>query len=86
MIGGRLLSAYELSYTQAITNETTIYLDTEKANSKTITISGYEAYLYSEESVMYAMWLYDGYYFELTCYGDFGEDDMINLIQSISHK
>ena len=75
-----------IHYTQAVTDETTIYLDAEKANSKTISVSGYEVHLYLQESVIYGMWTCDGYYFEIVCYGDFSEDDVIELIQSVSTK
>lgn len=75
-----------IHYTQAVTDETTIYLDTEKADSKTITVSEYEVHLYTQEGVLYAMWTSNGYYFETICYGDFSEDDIIGLIQSVSTK
>lgn len=75
-----------IHYTQAVTDETTIYLDTEKADSKTITVSEYEVHLYEQEGVLYAMWTSNGYYFEILCYGDFSEDDMVSLIQSVNAK
>lgn len=75
-----------IHFTQAVTDETTIFLDAEKGNSKIITISDYEVHLYSQEGVLYAMWTHDGYYFEIVCYGDFIEDDMTGLIQSVSKK
>lgn len=75
-----------IHYTQAVTDETSINLDTEKANSKTLAVSGCEVYLYLQENVIYGMWTHDGYYFEIVCYGDFSEDDVIGLIQSVSTK
>lgn len=75
-----------IHYTQAVTDETTIYLDTEKADSKTITVSEYEVHLYTQEGVLYAMWTSNGYYFEIICYGDFSEDDIVGLIQSVGAK
>lgn len=75
-----------IHYTQAVTDETTIYLDTEQADSKTIAVSEYEVHLYAQEGVLYAMWTNKGYYFEIICYGDFSEDDMIGLIQSVGAK
>ena len=54
-----------IHYTQAVTDETTIYLDTEKADSKTISVSEYEVHLYSQKGVLYAMWTSNGYYFEI---------------------
>ena len=75
-----------IHYTQAVTDETTIYLDTEQADSKTIAVSEYEVHLYTQEGVLYAMWTSNGYYFEIICYGDFCEDDMVSLIQSVSAK
>ena len=75
-----------IHYTQAVTDETTIYLDTEKADSKTITVSEYEVHLYTQEGVLYAMWTSNGYYFEIICYGDFSEDDVVALIQSVDTK
>lgn len=75
-----------IHYTQAVTDETTIYLDTEKADSKTITVSEYEVHRYTQEGVLYAMWTSNGYYFEIICYGDFSEDDIISLIQAVSTK
>lgn len=73
----------EIHFAQAVTDETTIYLDTEKANSKTITVSEYEVQLYSQDGVSFAMWTHDGYYFEIVCYGDFSEDDIVSLIHSV---
>lgn len=75
-----------IHYTQAVTDETTIYLDSEKAESKTITVSEHEVHLYVQKDVLYAMWTSNGYYFEIICYGDFSEDDIIGLIQSVSTK
>ena len=75
-----------IHYTQAVTDETTIYLDTEKTDSKTINVSEYEVHLYAQKGVLYAMWTSNGYYFEIICYGDFSEDDIVGLIQSVSTK
>ena len=75
-----------IHFAQAVTEGTTIYLDAEKADSKTITVAEYEVKLYSQDGVLFAMWTHDGYYFEIVCYGDFGEDDMISLIHSVSIK
>ena len=71
-------------FTQSITDGTTIHLDTEKGDRKTIAVSEYEVHLYSQKGVLFAMWIHGGYYFEITCYGDFTENDMIHLIQSVS--
>ena len=72
-----------IHFAQAVTEGTTIYLDAEKADNKTITIAEYEVKLYSQDGVLFAMWTHDGYYFEIVCYGDFGEDDIVNLIHSV---
>lgn len=73
-----------IHFTQSVTDETTIYLDAEKGDSKTIIVSEYEVHLYSQEGVLFAMWIHDGYYFEIVWYGNFSEADMIGLIQSVS--
>jgi len=70
-------------FTQAITEGTAINMDTENSNSKSITVNEYEVYLNSQEGVINAMWTYSGYYFEVVCYGDFNEDDIISLIRSL---
>ena len=75
-----------IHFAQAVTEGTTVYLDTEKADSKTIAVAEYEVQLYSQDGGLFAMWTHDGYYFEIVCYGDFGEDDMINLIHSVRTK
>ena len=75
-----------IHFAQAVTEGTTINVDTEKADSKTITVAEYEVKLYSQDGVLFAMWTHDGFYFEIVCYGDFGEDDMISLIHSVSIK
>lgn len=76
----------EIHFAQAVTEETTIYLDTEKADSKTITVAEYEVNLYSQDGVFFAMWSHDAYYFEMVCYSNFSEDDVISLIHSVSTK
>ena len=73
-----------IHFTQSITDGTTIYLDSEKGDRKTIAVSEYEVHLYSQNGVLFAMWVHDGYYFEVVCYGDFSENHMISLIQSVS--
>lgn len=75
-----------IHFAQAVTEDTTIFLDTEKADSKAITVAEYEVKLYSQDGVLFAMWAHDGYYFEIVCYGDFGEDDIISLIHSVRTK
>lgn len=72
-----------IHFTQSITDGTTIYLDSEKGDRKTIAVSEYEVHLYSQNGVLFAMWVHDGYYFEVVCYGDFSENHMISLIQSV---
>lgn len=72
-----------IHFAQAVTEGTTIYLDTEKADSKMITVAEYEVKLYSQDGVLFAMWTHDGYYFEIVCYGDFSEDDIVSLVQSV---
>lgn len=74
----------EIHFAQAVTEETNIYLDTEKADSKTIPVAEYEVQLYSQDGVLFAMWTNDGYYFEIVCYGDFSEGDIVSLIRSVS--
>lgn len=73
-----------IHFTQSITDGTTIFLDSEKGDRKTIAVSEYEVHLYSQNGVLFAMWVHDGYYFEVVCYGDFSENHMISLIQSVS--
>lgn len=73
-----------IHFTQSITDGTTIYLDSEKGDRKTIAVSEYEVHLYSQNGVLFAMWVHNGYYFEVVCYGDFSENHMISLIQSVS--
>lgn len=75
-----------IHFAQAVTDETTIYLDAEKTDSKTIAVAEHEVKLYSQDGVLFAMWTHDGYYFEIVCYGDFSEDDIVSLIHSASTK
>ena len=75
---------HTIHFAQAVTDESTIYLDAEKADSKTITVAEYEVKLYSQGGVLFAMWTHDGYYFEIVCYGDFCEDDIVSLIRSVN--
>ncbi len=75
-----------IHFTQSVTDETTIYVDAEQGNSKTITISEHEVHLYSQEGVLFAIWIHDGYYFEIVWYGNFSEDDMVGLINSVNTK
>ena len=72
-----------IHFAQAVTEGTTIYLNTEKADSQTITVAEYEVKLYSQDGVLFAMWTHDGYYFEIVCYGNFSEDDIVSLVQSV---
>lgn len=73
-----------IHFAQAVTEDTTIFLDTEKADSKAITVAEYEVKLYSQDGVLFAMWTHGGYYFEIVCYGDFSDGDIVSLIRSVS--
>lgn len=77
---------YSIHFTQAVTDETNIFMDGEKVNNKAITVGEHEVTLYSQDDILFAMWTHDGYYFEIVCYGNFGEAGIISLIQSVKSK
>lgn len=58
-------------------------VDAEHGETKTLNVSGYEVDLYLRDGTTHAIWIQDTYVFEITCYGDFSEQDMVDLIESV---
>lgn len=72
-----------IRFSQTITDDTNLFIDGENGNEKVLEISGREIHLYVRESFIHAMWIEDGYLLEIVCHGDFTEQDVKNLIESI---
>lgn len=64
-------------------SETSFTVDTEQGEHRILDVSEYEVNLYTSEGVQHAIWIHDIYLFELTCYGDYSEQDMIDMIESV---
>lgn len=69
-------------FSQSISDGTQITIDREMSQSKFITIDGNEISITEKPGMFYAFWINDGYLFELSCYGNFEEKDLIEMIQS----
>lgn len=66
-----------------IVGTSSVSVDAEYGETKTLNVSGNEVHLYSDEGIMQAVWSHDTYLFELICYGNYSEQDMIDMIESV---
>lgn len=58
-------------------------VDVEQGDNQILNVSEYEVYLYSDAGLKHSAWICDTYLFEIICYGDFSEQDMIDMIESV---
>lgn len=64
-------------------SESSLFVDVEKGENKILNVSGYEVHLYSRQGAIQAIWIHDTYWFELICYGDYMDQDIIDMIESV---
>ena len=77
----------EIVFSQTITEYTFLTLDSEQGDvQEMLTINGRNIALYSSHNMLYAMWIEDGYLFELIVYGEYDKDYILTLVDSVTCK
>lgn len=72
-----------ISFTQNASDKATTFVDAEHGEYNILNVADYEVHIYTREGIIHAVWGYDTYLFEIICYGDFNEQDMIDMIESV---
>lgn len=84
-----IITTYENSdgdmirFSQSITTDTNLFIDNESSVTKIIDVSGREVHLYIQDGLPSAIWLEDTYLFKVFCHGDFSEQSVIDIIETI---
>lgn len=84
-----IITTYENSdgdmirFSQSITTDTNLFIDNESSVTKIIDVSGREVHLYIQDGLTSAIWLEDTYLFKVFCHGDFSEQSVIDIIETI---
>ena len=75
----------EIVLSQSITSDYSIYLDNEQSEITDVVISGMDVSILDspENNCKAAIWLADGYAFELTVYGDYDLDFIVQLVLAV---
>jgi len=72
-----------LCFTQSAADSFDASIDNEFGELTMLSHQDIDVYLYETAGCLHAMWLYDGYAFELTYYGDCSRDDVLKLIEAL---
>lgn len=72
-----------IRFSQAVTDETNLFIDGEKAEIDIIEVSSRKVHIYSHDSISVAIWIEDSYLLKLVCHGDFSEQSIIDMIEAI---
>lgn len=78
-------SGDSVKFSQLVTGNITIFMNTENTTVKSLNIEGIEATtLYQSEDITYVQWIQDTYYMRITCRGSsFEETEIIKMIKSV---
>lgn len=72
-----------IRFSQSVTADTNLFIDSENSEIKIIDVSGREVHLYIQDGLMSAIWLEDTYLLKVFCYGNFSEQNVIDIIETI---
>ena len=70
-------------YTQSITENKIFDIDNQKETPKIEKVNGIEIYIYTYEKDKFIFWSDNGYFFQITAYGDIDDETLIKMIKSI---
>lgn len=70
-------------FTQSITENKIFDIDNQKETPKIEKVNGIEIYIYTYEKDKFIFWSDNGYFFQITAYGDIDEETLIKMIKSI---
>lgn len=73
----------DIFLTQSITNHLSIHMDSEHGIISEMNLSGINITIYESDNCIIAVWLQDGYAFDLTIRGNCDTDLIVRLIESI---
>lgn len=78
----------EIVLSQSIISDYSIYLDNEQSEITDVVISGMDVSILDspENNCKGAIWLEDGYAFELTVYGDYDLDFIVQLVLAVERQ
>ena len=70
-------------FTQSTTENKIFDIDNQKETPKIEKVNGIEIYIYTYEKDKFIFWSDNGYFFQITAYGDIDEETLIKMIKSI---
>ena len=73
----------EIILTQSITDQFSIHMDNEHGTISEITVLGMNITIYESDNYLIAVWLQDGYTFDLTVRGNCDMDLLIRMIEAV---
>ena len=73
-----------IQYIQAITSSSLFTIDTEHGTTRTIFIDDKEVNLFQDNGISVAMWIENGYIFEITITSGLSTSDTIDMVRSVT--
>lgn len=70
-------------FTQSTTKNKIFDIDNQKETPKIEKVNGIEIYIYTYEKDKFIFWSDNGYFFQITAYGDIDDETLIKMIKSI---
>lgn len=70
-------------FTQSVTENEIFDIDNQKGTPKTEKINGIDIRIYTYEKDKFVFWSDNGYFFQITAYGDIDDETLIKMIKSI---
>ena len=70
-------------FTQSTTENKIFDIDNQKETPKTEKVNGIDIHIYTYEKDKFVFWSDNGYFFQITAYGDIDDETLIKMIKSI---
>lgn len=70
-------------FTQSTTESKIFDIDNQKETPKTEKVNGIDIHIYTYEKDKFVFWSDNGYFFQITAYGDIDDETLIKMIKSI---
>lgn len=70
-------------FTQSVTENEIFDIDNQKETPKTENVNGIDIRIYTYEKDKFIFWSDNGYFFQITAYGDIDDETLIQMIKSI---
>lgn len=72
-----------IRFSQSVTADTNLFIDSENSEIKIMDVSSREVHLYIQDGLISAIWVEDNYLLKVVCYGNFSEQNVIDIIETI---